>query len=291
MPELIGADVERLRSLASSVDERAEAVRSLERRVSTACGELSGFWHGADAADFLGRWQSSHRPQLLAVAAGLVDASQLLSANADEQEKTSSDTAGSAWGGIGDFVSDRWDDVTSTVDAVADETVHRLSEFGQYALAYTDRWLDNPVQSVFDELTLTAPFERLVGAGSILFLGGEFQENIDGGDAEFITGLPIKFNDAITLGHTVFVDDARPSGGLLEHELQHVADVEDVGGVAFYSSYLGNWIGNIIAGQDPSLGGEAYENIWWEQRAEAAQDGNQPFDLDFGRFDPRNWFD
>lgn len=356
MAEVVGADIVRLRSLASSFEERAEAVRSMERRVSTACGELGRVWHGADAADFVGRWQSSHRPQLVAVAAGLVEASQLLSANADEQEETSSvgvgggssgpgtgigigrgagggggggggagggggtfgfgfglpvlgdgwdlvgefasdtwdgvtGTTGDVWGGIGEFASDRWDDVTSTVDAVADETVHRLSEFGQYGWAYTNRWLDNPLQSVFDELTLTAPFERLVGAGSILVLGGEYQENIGTGDAEFITGLPIRFNDAITLGHTVFVDDPRPSGGLLEHELQHVDDVEAVGGIGFYSTYLGNWIGNIIAGQDPSIGGEAYENIWWEQRADAAQDGNPPFDLDFGRFDPRNWFD
>lgn len=333
MAELVGADIERLRALAASFEEKAEAVRSMERRVSAACGELGRFWHGADATDFVGRWQSSHRPQLLAVAVGLVDASEQLMVNADEQQITSSvgngrsgsatgigigsargrvriggggaggggggpfgfgfglPILGDGWDLVSEFASDRWEDATSTVDAVADETAHRLSEFAQYGRAYTDRWLDNPIQSVFDELTLTAPFERLVGAGSILVLGGEYQENIRAGEAEFITGLPFEVNDAITLGHTVIVDDARPGGGLVQHEMQHVEDVEDVGGVGFYATYLGNWIGNILGGQDPSLGGEAYENIWWEQRAHDAQDGNPPFDLDLGRFDPRNWFD
>ncbi len=366
MPELVGADIERLRAMASSFEHRAEAITSMERQVTAACGELHRFWHGADAADFVGRWQSNHRPRLLAVAAGLVDVSQLLSGNADEQHLTSSvgggattgggrfdrgaggggggggwgggfglpilgdgwnlvsefatdtwdgitDTAGTVWDGATDVAVDTWDGLTDTAGTVwggitgtagtvwggltsaagaaVDETGHRLSEFGQYGLAYTERWLDNPIQSVFDELTFTGQFERLVGAGSILFLGGEYQENLGNGDAEFITGLPIRFNDAITLGHSVLIDDPRPSGGLLEHELQHVDDVEAVGGVGFYSSYLGNWIGNIIGGQDPSIGGEAYENIWWEQRAHATQDGNPPSDLDFGRFDPRNWFD
>lgn len=336
MPDLIGADVEQLRALASSFEEKAQAVRSIERRVSSACGELGRFWHGADAADYVSRWQSNHRPRLLSVATGLVDASKLLTTNAEEQDHTSSiDGAGlggftgsatgsvsglgaglgvsgsfgggggggrfgfgfgvpilgDGWDVVSEFASDTWDGVTDTVDAAVDETGHRLSEFGQYGGAYADRWFDNPIQSVFDELTLTGPFERLVGSGSILLLGGEYQENVRPGEAEFITGLPFEINDAITLGHSVLVDDPQPRGGLLEHELQHVDDIEAVGGIGFYSTYLGNWIGNIIVGQDPSVGGEAYENIWWEQRADAAQRGNPPIDLDFGRFDPRNWFD
>lgn len=348
MAELIGADIERLRDMAQSFEQRAEAVRSIERRVTSACGELGQFWHGADAAEFVAAWQSGHRPRMLAAADGLVEASEVLGGNADQQEVTSSadgdgvgsggggggggrfgfslglpslgdvwdgatdlagdawngatELAGDAWDGASAFTSDAWDGITDTAGsawgsitsaggAVLGETGHRLTEFGQYGRAYLDRWTGNPIQSAFDELTFTGQFERLVGSGAILLLGGEFQENIGDGDAEFITGLPFKFNDAITLGHSVLVDDARPGGGLVEHELQHVDDVEAVGGLGFYTSYLANWAGNIIGGQDPSIGGEAYENIWWEQRADAAQDGSPPFDLDFGRFDPRNWFD
>lgn len=292
MAELSGADVPRLEALAESFDERARSVRELERLISRECDGLERLWSGADAAEFLSAWSSRHRLKLQAAADALTDVAELLVLNAEQQERTSAADgviAGST--PVPVAVSESGIGLGSGLRSMGAELKHRLSEFQQYSEAYIKRSASNPLQSAFDEMTLTGSFERLVGTGSILILGGEFEESTRPGEAEFITGLPFKINDAITLGHSVLIDSDAIKPNLLDHEMQHVNDVEDVGASTFYSTYLANWAVNGLHGQDMTPGGEAYENIWWEQRANATQKGSPPDDLDFGRWDPRNWFE
>ena len=233
---------------------------------------------------------------------------------------STTDFASDAWDASGDFASDVWDgagglaswawdgasgfgsgvwDFTSGVVADAwgpisdfgSEVGHRFWELGEYGWAQGTRRLTNPVQTFIDDMTLTGPFETLVATVAILGLGGEFEAGIGDGQFEGIHGTSIAPDGAITLGHTVIFDNPMPSDNLIEHEQQHVYDVESIGGAPFYATYIGNWIGNIVAGQDPAPGGEAYENIWWEQRADNVQHGpDVPGHLTFD-FDPRSWFD
>lgn len=198
-----------------------------------------------------------------------------------------SDTASDAWDWTSDTASDAWDAAAPIIS----EGGHRLGEFGEWGWARGKRRFTNPLQSLIDDFTLTGPLETIVGATAILGLGGEFEDSIGDGQFEAITGTSIAPNGAITLGHTVIFDSPTPSDGLIEHEQQHVYDIESVGGAKFYESYLGHWLFNIATGQDASLQGEAYENIIWEQRSDEVQHGPAEPEHLFFDLDPWSWFD
>ena len=208
------------------------------------------------------------------------------------------DTASDAWDWTGDTASDAWDwtsdtatDAWETAAPVVAEGGHRFSELGEYAAARAERRFRNPVQTIIDDLTLTSPLEVIAATDLILRGGGEFEDSVGNGEFEAITDVNPYGAGGITLGHTVGFKREEPDPFLVAHELQHVYDIESVGGANFYGSYLAHWGINIARGQDPSLLGEAYRNIYWEQRGYAVEDGlAEPEHLRFD-LNPLRWFD
>ena len=77
--------------------------------------------------------------------------------------------------------------------------------------------------------------------------------------------------DAITLGHTVLFDSSTPLELLVEHEYQHVVDIESVGGFPFYFSYLRESAIRWVTGW-----GDPYLHLRWERRALNAEQGTRP---------------
>lgn len=321
MADVHGADLDGMTRLSEIFDTTAERVDAVRTESLSQLGLLNALWHGPDSHEFTNQWTSVHSPALRRVVDDLRDVAERIKENRDDQERTSAvgdggggggglfSGLGRAWDGATGFVSDTWDDVTEFtsdawdftsevasdgwdhVSAFGSEAGHRFTELGEYLWANGKRRLTNPVQSIIDDMTLTGPFELLVGTGAILGLGGEFESGFGNGQFEGIHGTSIAPDGAITLGHTVIFDSATPSANLIEHEQQHVYDIESVGGLPFYLTYLGHWGINIASGQDASLGGEAYENIWWEQRGDHVQHGpDVPSHLTFD-FDPWSWFD
>lgn len=71
---------------------------------------------------------------------------------------------------------------------------------------------------------------------------------------------------AITLRHTVWFDELDPHYTLVRHEMQHVTDIEQLGGIGFYLGYAYNFARPWAAG-DP----DPYRNSPFEQRATAAE--------------------
>jgi hypothetical protein len=86
---------------------------------------------------------------------------------------------------------------------------------------------------------------------------------------------------ATTFGHTVVIEDDDPSDWLVRHEMQHLEDFETVGAAVFYTTYVTDFATNLQEeADDVIIGGkplgdareDAYHDIFWEQRAEAAED-------------------
>lgn len=175
------------------------------------------------------------------------------------------DFAGDIGGGLLDFGGEVWD---------------RGSTMAVYGWDTAVRRVTNPAQTAWD--FLSSPVvpgsallaEDLVAAEGILGEDGElYREGPYAGDAAYITGVSVPpGSDAITLGHTVRIGpDGTPDPGLIEHETQHVFDLEDVGTGPFYTSYLAEYAANLLNGDSQQ---EAYRNISWEDRAYAV--GNDP---------------
>ncbi|MEM7340494.1 MAG: hypothetical protein AAF467_17690 [Actinomycetota bacterium] len=184
------------------------------------------------------------------------------------------------------WVGEQANDLAEASEPFFDETGHRFGELWAYNLARGERRFRNPFQAAWDDVTWTGPFEHLTGSGAILFGGGEFDDSIGNGRFEGIYGVPgLPGRGAITLGHSVLFgheNAADITSELSDHEYQHVLDIEDVGGLPFYGSYLAQWGVNIAMGQDPAPRGEAYRNIFWEDRGFAVQ---------FGQREPQGIFD
>lgn len=310
MSEVLGADLDKMDRLRSLFEGRADHLDSIRAQAGQSMASMASLWRGADMEQFVARWRSDHGPALHRAAEALREAAETVARNRRAQEEASSSLDGprSNGGGIGGFFSDAWDATTGfagdawdattgfasdawdvTTDVVG-EGAHRFSELGQYAWDSAGRRATNPLQTLIDGATLTSPLETLVATGSILLGGGEYDPTIGDGQFEAITGSAFHVDGAITLGHTVIFDVDHPSDPLIEHEQQHVYDVESIGAQNFYGTYIVNWVANGLSGQDWAPGGEAYENIWWEQRANHVQHTDaKPTHLTFD-LDPRSWF-
>lgn len=97
MSGLYGADVAQLRQLAQKFDDSAATI---DEAASTLNGLVaaSHAWQGPDAGDFRGGWPTQHTA-MTGAATTLRDAAKRLGANADDQERTSTD--GGTFGGGG----------------------------------------------------------------------------------------------------------------------------------------------------------------------------------------------
>jgi uncharacterized protein YukE len=323
MGDLRGADLEAMDALASLLDSRSQQLSNLRSTITGQISQLPRLWQGRDAGQFVQRWTTEHGPALGAAVRALADASDTITRNRHAQDQTSatlggatvgaggtgspgekvqdggrfgfvgdawnwtSDTATDTWNWTGDTARRAWD----TAEPVVSEGGHRLSEYGEYQVARGERRLRNPVQTAIDDLTLTGPLEFVVATDLILRGGGEFDGSIGAGQFEAITDVDPYGAGGITLGHTVGFAQLTPRPDLVDHELQHVYDIESVGGLNFYLSYLANWGVNIARGQDSSLLGEAYRNIYWEQRGYAVEERRANVErLDFD-LNPLRWFD
>lgn len=189
-----------------------------------------------------------------------------------------------AWEGIDDEVGWYEDGVVGTVTGFAGDVWDRVSTYGQYLSEAGGRMAADPRQTMWDIASGTFVIEQLAAAEAILVEDGELYDEgpFCGEEGECIVGArPLPGAAATTFGHTVvFSDDEAPRPQLVEHEFQHVADIEDVGGAGFYSTYIGNFIWNAGFEVDDVLDGEsldqarqdAYEEIIWERRANEVED-------------------
>lgn len=89
MSGFIGADIADLRDFAKAMDQASHALMKQAQTLSSVVNQPRG-WRGPDADRFRQTWNSSHRPGLATTARSLLEASELLRRNADEQEKASS---------------------------------------------------------------------------------------------------------------------------------------------------------------------------------------------------------
>lgn len=149
-----------------------------------------------------------------------------------------------------------------TTDAAEAARIDRAVTFGVYVLDTAKRRADNPMQTVWDFVSGTIALEELSAAEAVLLRGGELKR--DGGycgiEAVCITGVATP-EAAITLGHSI-IFEASPTQPLVAHEMQHVYDIEVLGGLGFYGSYLLQ-----SAWQRVSGSGDGYKDLWAEQRA------------------------
>lgn len=88
MPQpMTGMEISAIRSLARTMDDRADEV---DRLVATTTAEVQGLnWRGADRERFVAAWDNQHVGQLRRLAAGLRDAAERARRKAAEQERIS----------------------------------------------------------------------------------------------------------------------------------------------------------------------------------------------------------
>jgi len=189
-----------------------------------------------------------------------------------------------AWEGIDDEVG-WYEDAADVVVDLAADVWDRASTYGQYLSQSGTRMADHPLQTVWDTASGTLLVEQWAAAEAILIEDGELYTDDDGrcgAEAECITGArPLPGAAATTFGHTVVFAEDDPSDRLVRHEMQHVEDIETVGASVFYTTYAANAAVNLAQeADDVIIDGEpldeahddAYHDIIWEQRAEAAED-------------------
>lgn len=156
----------------------------------------------------------------------------------------------------------------------AGETVvDRGSTLIDYGVRTADRRVEHPIQSLVDLATGTARAEDLAAFVQIAGNDAEIVDHPYGNDAVVLNHAWAPFEGgAITIGHTVsYNSDGSPSHDLVQHEMQHVYDIEDAGGLGFYGSYGLDWAWNyVVEGKRGEQ--EAYRDIFWEQRGYQAGD-------------------
>ena len=183
------------------------------------------------------------------------------------------------WGGDRLEDAKEWGEerVRDTVD-LGKEVWDRGSTLAVYSWDATVRRVTNPVQTVKD-LALSrgalpaveglAAAEAIVGEDAELKRDGPYC----GKEAECLTGASVPGGaDAITIGHSIRTAGDNPGDALIGHEMQHVYDIENVGGIPFYGSYLADYLGGRISGKSHD---DAYRSVYWEERAYNVGDNYQ----------------
>ncbi|MGR0158860.1 WXG100 family type VII secretion target [Paenarthrobacter nitroguajacolicus] len=98
-PGLYGADIEQLNSLSKQMGQAGSRLQNQELQVN---GLISGIaWKGTDGERFRSEWNSTLRPMLHRASRSLDDASRMLRAQADEQQKASTQGGSSRGGSTG----------------------------------------------------------------------------------------------------------------------------------------------------------------------------------------------
>jgi len=133
----------------------------------------------------------------------------------------------------------------AVVDAgasVATGVYNRGATLITYGFNSAVRQGSNPLQSTWDLLTGTTVFETFSAIETIVFDDARLYKEgpYCGREAECFTGSDTLLgHGATTTGHTVrFQGTGPPADDLVAHEMQHVYDIENVGGTTFYASYL-----------------------------------------------------
>jgi hypothetical protein len=187
------------------------------------------------------------------------------------------------------IVKDIVEDAGDAVDTVTDGTVDLVTDVGDFVVEEVAQPVASGAGTVWDRGStaavytwdtarrrsgsdigrdpVTALFEDVVAYSYILGQDGELKRDGDycGEVAACITGVtPLGGASATTFGHTIAFEADRPQNSLIAHEIQHVFDIEAVGGPAFYASYFANYSFLRFGGLDDD---DAYNGIVWEIRA------------------------
>lgn len=152
----------------------------------------------------------------------------------------------------------------TVVDAgagVGSGTFNRLATVINYEFDSLLRQGSNPLQSMWDLLSGTTVIEQLSAVETIVMDDAHLYDKgpYFGREAECFTGSDAFGGRAAatTTGHTIRISGTdAPSRSLVAHEMQHVYDIENVGGVGFYVSY------GVF-----SVACRCYEDNPWEKRA------------------------
>lgn len=108
---LYGADIEALRAFGRQLDAGADSFDSVRRGLESSVAGTS--WPGPDGAQFRGQWSGQLSPSLASVSTILRDAANRIRANADDQERTSTDGGTGAGTGIGGAVGRAIDELVN----------------------------------------------------------------------------------------------------------------------------------------------------------------------------------
>lgn len=80
-----GMDTGEVQSLGHQLQNQGNAIESIVSAVDGLIGTLEGVWKGADATQFVGWWQSQHRPALKSAAEAVTGLGQSALNNAQQQ--------------------------------------------------------------------------------------------------------------------------------------------------------------------------------------------------------------
>lgn len=155
MSEMLGADVEELRTLAKEFSGKSQSLTQAQRLIDGAVNQLPRYWQGPDAQRFAAQWRGQHRGILSRTAGMLDETAEQLKTNATEQEKASSVASlsgpgGSSGGGEKPFVK-------FGPDWLADEDSPFRNGWTAYGAA---KWIPNMRASVFDMTAMLTKANR-----------------------------------------------------------------------------------------------------------------------------------
>ena len=163
----------------------------------------------------------------------------------------------------------------SWVGDVAD----RGSTYVQYLVQSSSRRANNPLQTIWDTVTLTTAAETVSAWEAIVVEDGELvmDDKYCGREFECIQGVYTtneSDGSAWTIGHTArYKTDGDLEVGTVIHELDHTYNFENFGGVGFGGRYLGEYVvcRSFGGGDDP-----CYQGISFERHARDRSDGHEP---------------
>jgi hypothetical protein len=89
---MIGGDVAAIRGFVTGLRRRSQQITATTNRLTSLVDSVP--WVGPDRERFVQEWQGTHRPALLDLCAGLVEAADTAARHADEQEAASAADTG-----------------------------------------------------------------------------------------------------------------------------------------------------------------------------------------------------
>lgn len=86
---LVGMDVEAVQNLGHQLQSQSEALNNAIRAIEGLVRQSQDVWKGSDASEFLGWWESQHRPALQQASEAIRGLGQAALNNASEQAQVS----------------------------------------------------------------------------------------------------------------------------------------------------------------------------------------------------------